>query len=574
MYINFRSVNIVGFSSINSANINLTSQGIVIVKGINQYEDNSSSNGSGKSSVFEAILWCIYGQTSAGITDPTNRYLNKGCYVKLGLSIDSIEYTIIRTIKYGKLGSTLILAKNGEDISGRNKTDTEKIIKSDIITISKDIFLSTMFLSQGFSNRISALAPSGRKERIEILTGTDEQIELFKNKVSAMKDSIQSDLTSTNNQVSFKQGELQRINKQIEQIEHIILSSSDNKIDYTAEEINIQLDKFNNYIASIKPKLDELSKRKSDLSIQNTRLKSDIDRNESKIRKLKQEISKLSEDKVCPTCGHSLNPDKSEELIKKYSSEIEGLILSNTKTKSDLDKIVDEYNLADTEVRALNDKIKNANSKIYELNSILVELANTRDTTADKEKLVELKSEAHDISEEINRLTSISSELEHKLSISNHCIQLITKKFRGYLLTNIIDYINVRLEGYSKMLFSNSSDIVKLVIDAAKLDIYLGDALYDTLSGGEKRKVDMALVLAQRDLALGIAGTTSNILILDEVMDNLDEVATNIVLGVIDSIADTVDSIFIISHNNYDISYDKIMTVTKNVDRTSTVEMS
>ena len=116
--------------------------------------------------------------------------------------------------------------------------------------------------------------------------------------------------------------------------------------------------------------------------------------------------------------------------------------------------------------------------------------------------------------------------------------------------------------------------MIKLVVDSSKLDIYLGDVLYDTLSGGEKKKVDIALVLAQRDLALNIAGFSCNILILDEVMENLDETSTNCSLNLLMEASADIESMFIISHNNYSIQSDSIITIEKDNTRMSKISIS
>lgn len=134
--------------------------------------------------------------------------------------------------------------------------------------------------------------------------------------------------------------------------------------------------------------------------------------------------------------------------------------------------------------------------------------------------------------------------------------------------------MNSRLDEYSGKLFSNGADVIRLEVDESKLDIYLNDAIYDTLSGGERKKVDIALVLTQRDLAMNIAGTSSNILVLDETLEGLDEYATNITLDMIVEKVQEIDSMFIISHNDYTIQYDSIMTVVKSPSRVSNVTIS
>ena len=67
MYLKFLRVDASGFQSLERAKVDLCNRGVVLVRGENQWEENSKSNGSGKSSIFEAILWALYGKTSSGI---------------------------------------------------------------------------------------------------------------------------------------------------------------------------------------------------------------------------------------------------------------------------------------------------------------------------------------------------------------------------------------------------------------------------------------------------------------------------------------------------------------------------
>ena len=141
MNIRFDRIDIENFRSIQRANICLSNQGTVIVKGINEYEDKATSNGSGKSSVFEAIIFALFEETSAGEKDVANRIINNGYSVTLYFSIDGDNYVISRTSSGSK--STVIIHKNDIDISARNKTDTNKLIL-EILGINKSIFLDSI----------------------------------------------------------------------------------------------------------------------------------------------------------------------------------------------------------------------------------------------------------------------------------------------------------------------------------------------------------------------------------------------------------------------------------------------
>jgi DNA repair exonuclease SbcCD ATPase subunit len=136
------------------------------------------------------------------------------------------------------------------------------------------------------------------------------------------------------------------------------------------------------------------------------------------------------------------------------------------------------------------------------------------------------------------------------------------------MLDAVIKFINSRLQIYSEKLYSSETDTINIDKD---FNIFLGDMNYLSLSGGEKRKIDIALVFAQRDLALNVLGMTSNLIVLDEIYDNLDDTAISVVSEMISNIPD-IDSMFVISHmKNVDIKYDSVLQVVKGKDRITAV---
>ena len=129
--------------------------------------------------------------------------------------------------------------------------------------------------------------------------------------------------------------------------------------------------------------------------------------------------------------------------------------------------------------------------------------------------------------------------------------------------------LNNKLKELSIQLFEN--EIISISGDN-KLDITLGDKYYEQLSGGEQRKVDIAIIIAQRKLAQEMSSMTSNILILDEIFDGCDSISFNMILDVIYNEIQDVETVFIISHRDIsEIPFDNMITVTKNKDQTSTV---
>jgi DNA repair exonuclease SbcCD ATPase subunit len=108
MNIRFNNITIENFRSIETAYVELEHQGTVIVKGINEYEDKATSNGSGKSSIFEAIIFALFEETSSGEKDVANRLVNNGYNIILKFEVDIDKYTIVRQCKSNKTSVIMI----------------------------------------------------------------------------------------------------------------------------------------------------------------------------------------------------------------------------------------------------------------------------------------------------------------------------------------------------------------------------------------------------------------------------------------------------------------------------------
>lgn len=208
--------------------------------------------------------------------------------------------------------------------------------------------------------------------------------------------------------------------------------------------------------------------------------------------------------------------------------------------------------------------------KIALLNNTINNLK--EESTENYEKLIkDCNTQIIKINEDNENLQKQISKLEEQIGVATHSISLISREFKNYLLKSAIEFLNNRLDHYSSLLFSNETDKIKFIQDGNKLDIYLGDALFESLSGGEKRKVDIAIMLVQKELANSMSNTYSNILILDEVFDGLDSKAIDIVTEILLTVSKDVNSMFVVSHKDTIIGHDGMIIVTKGKDRISTV---
>ena len=641
MDIRFKELDIENFRSIDKAHIVLENQGTVIVKGINEYEDNATSNGSGKSSIFEAIVFALFDETSSGEKDVANRIINNGFCINLKLEIDGIEYTIVRESKKGNK-SIVVLYKNDVDISARNKTDTNKLIQ-DLLGINKNIFLDSVFLSQSVSTNLASLSPTQRKERLEILTNTDITINNFKEKLKEQQtnfeslcvdtekniNKIQGNIDSLQNQKQNIQIKIDEINEQIRQrdllgnVEDIekqlkeLQQNSDNykmqindldnniitDIEKQIENKRLEGEENRNQKSELEKQLNDKRQEYNNIQLDITSVQSQIGYYKSDIIKINEQIEEIKNSDKCPTCGRKYENSNEEHIkqkIESYNKDIE----SYNKQIEDMTKEVEEKNkqleLIQNEGIKLHSQVDEIDSLVQQNNKEVKQIEDIK-----KQKIQEkfnLQQQQQEIEQNIqnlrnkkeqilsfkvgnidefkqmlldvdNNLQVIQKDLEVKqeeLETNNnyvgsikHSLQLVTKDFRTYLLQNSMTYLNTLLKNYSMKLFSNDKDIIHITQDDTKLNIQLGDATYESLSGGEKTRVNIALLLAQKSLASTIGNISCNIIILDEILGYCDAQAEENVINLITMELESLESIYMVSHKEIPIAYDTQLIVIK-----------
>lgn len=648
MNIKFKSIDIQNFRSIDRAKVTLENQGTVIVKGINEYENNASSNGSGKSSIFEAIIYAIYEETSSGEKDVENRIIGNGFGVTLDFDVDNIPYTISRQGKNGK--STVCLLKNNIDISARNKTDTNKLIQN-LLGINKSVFLDSIFLSQNAVTNLASLAPASRKERLEILTNTDSTISVFKESLKQQQAKYEADCIEHQQKISEYTGNKQAINSQIytlqQKISEAELELERKKSLGTVEDIdkNIQdktneiseyeknIEYINNYISendkilqTIKEEQVKCESEKSEQDALRTDKKEEwnaIDKTISQyvstknfhstnITKIDIEIEKIKNSDKCPTCGRKYDNANEEhikqtienllsdktvedasimELDQKIAEaqtnlskvEEEGKAIKEAIEQIDtkLNTIKDNYNQVEISIKNKQTEKDTAYANIHRLQNEIQELQSRKEEILKVEtnNIKEYKEMIDKLNQDVinidNNITSEQNEYNKSndyVSTVKHSLQLVTKEFRTYLLQNSLKYLNKVLENYSSKLFSNSGDIIKIQETDTKLDINLGQATYESLSGGEKTRVNIALLLAQKSLASMIGNISCNMIILDEVLGYCDSEAESVVTDLITDELDSLESIFMVSHKEIPIGYDTELVVIKDKNGLSRIK--
>ncbi len=381
-----KSVEMLNFLGIKQAKINLNTKGITLVEGINNDSKTSYSNGAGKSSIFESVIFCLYNKTKRGLAgdDVINRHnIKEGCFVEVIIQINGETYSVLRTRKYKDLGSSLKLQilKNNlwKDISkGSVSATQEEVI--DILGISYAVFERIAYIGQGDIKPFASLTDSELKYTFESALGLNfisivhEKTKVKKRFLEQEKANIEMEVNLTQEKIKTlvqdKDNLKSKLNLEKEYIDKAIIQNKkqveistievielqEEKKNYKAVESQDKIQDLDNQIKEKQSKLDNLNKLKGELD-DKTNLKrservkmntlskniyNDIDNIETALKALDNDFKKK-----CPVCKRLLDKNMCDEHIgnlkdsyKKCTGKHQEYVLNSKETQLAIDKLM------------------------------------------------------------------------------------------------------------------------------------------------------------------------------------------------------------------------------------------
>jgi DNA repair exonuclease SbcCD ATPase subunit len=164
-----------------------------------------------------------------------------------------------------------------------------------------------------------------------------------------------------------------------------------------------------------------------------------------------------------------------------------------------------------------------------------------------EESILSINTKILSIKDKILYINRESNILDSHILAIDKMSSLVKRDFRGFLLTHIIDFINVKAKEYCSYVFE--TDEIEFELNGNSIDILYCGKDYENLSGGEKQKVDLIIQFSIRDMLSNYLNFSSNILVLDEITDNLDSKGSDKVVSLISNKLTDVESVFIITHH-------------------------
>ena len=522
-------------------------------------------NGAGKSTILDAISFALYGKAFRKINKPQlmNSINQRDLSVEVYFSSNSNEFIIKRGMK----PNVFEIWKNGEllnqDASARDYQAylEENILKMNyksfgqVVVLGSSTFVPFMQLP-AFHRReviedlldIQIFSTMGNllKEKVNVnkaeLVDVKYQIDIMKNKIESAKEHNESIRR-------LKEDEVSRVKQKMrEQIEFIEGEESQ------SEELDERIAAM---IGTISDKAEMKSKHE-----QFKTLKSNLN---SKIATLHKDVKFYDAHDNCPTCRQGIEHDFKVSTISEKSGKISEIENATIVLDGKIEKVVsriDEISSVETELHKLNLARTEHTANIRIAKSTLVGLKKELDEAEkdvgeiDTTKITEFKEELRSytdkqktLSEDKETLAVVGSMLKDggiKTRIIKQYVPIMNKLINKYL-SAMEFFVDFQLdENFNEKILSRFRD----------------EFSYASFSEGEKLRIDLALMFTWRAVSKLRNSVTTNLLIMDEVLDgSLDQAGTDEFLKIVNEI--TADSnVFIISHKG-DSLHDKFDHVIK-----------
>ena len=337
MKIDFKRIEICNFMSFEEESFDFSScKGMNLVQGKNN-DIPGSRNGAGKSNVWAALLYVLFGQLQTKIKNENivNKYSkDKDMNLVLDLSIDENEYKIRRGLAKGK-SSYLELFKieDGNEIDMTKSTiqETQDFLEKNLLHCDVTMFLRTILLTADQTYNFYMLKKADKKDFVEKMF----DISIFED----MHQAIHKDVLSTDKESSACQNRLFVLNKtnddylsrkdkydisQQAKMKVIVESIESLKLKLESAK-SIEVKSNADAIKKIEDIIEKLNKENDELQVEYERSYDSLNDLKSKESKIELGICKFSDSKK----SKQQAIDKNKDIIEKLCNDCKPIFMKH-----------------------------------------------------------------------------------------------------------------------------------------------------------------------------------------------------------------------------------------------------
>ena len=532
-------------------------------------DDNTNTlvvgeNGSGKSTMLDALCFGLFGKPFRNINKPQllNSINQKDCLVEVEFDTGNKSYKIVRGIKPNKFE---IYCDNNLINQEAAARDYQEFLEKFILKLNYKSFTQIVILGSASFTPFMQLSASDRRAIIEDLL----DIQIFSTMNSLVKERISGNkegMSTKKHEIELTQQKYDMQKKHIDEMKQ----NNEDKVNEYVKEIQCHNETVSSLlvnVATLTAETGELqlvvaSKIETETKVKKiTKLESQIETNLSKFRK---DISFFQSHDDCPTCRQAIAAEFKDEELNNLSikvagchhglSELEKKLLEEQNKLNAINETQKVINQKQVEIATANTTITETNKMIARLQKLIEELKNSKVVTdLEEQRLKELKDSLLSLKEDLKLLIEEKSYYDVASALLKDS-GIKTKIVKQYLPV-INKLVNKYLASLDFFVNFNLDESFKETIKSRHRDEFS----YNNFSEGEKQRIDMALMLTWRAVAKLKNSSNTNLLILDETFDSsLDANGTEELMKILHMLEGV--NLFVISHKG-DILQDKFANV-------------
>ena len=560
--IRIKDLTVKNFMSVGNATqaVNFNQDQLTLVLGENLDQggdDNGSRNGTGKTTIVNALSYAIFGTALTNIKKDNliNKINSKNMLVTVEFEKSGINYRIERGRKPNVL--KFFIDNQEQEITDDGQGDSRETQKDidELIGMSHDMFKHIVALNT-YTEPFLSMKANEQREIIEQLLGItqlSEKAEKLKEQIRLIKDEIYQE---TANIEAIKSSN-KRIQDSIDSLkikQRAWQTSRESEIEKIQRAINelagVDVEDELLAHARLEAYLEKTAKSKS-LNKEKATLETAVMQAKKSVDKHAAEIA-LLEDKNCPLCKQELHDHSHEELLKDAKKNHDEAVIYLNGVTDGLDIIVSELAaIGELGPRPVTfyETIKEAYNHKSNLESLATQLiGKENDVDTYQEQITELEQTAlQEISwDVINELTSMKEHQEFLLKLLTNKDSFIRKK----IIDQNLAYLNNRLTYYLDKV--GLPHTVSFQNDLSVEITLLGQDLdFDNLSRGERNRLILGLSWSFRDVWESLYQNV-NLLFIDELIDSgMDANGVENSLGILKKMSrERSKNIYLISHRD------------------------
>ena len=512
-------------------------------------------NGAGKSTLIDAITFSLFGKPFKKVNKGqlVNSVNERDTLTEIEFSVGTAEWKVRRGIK----PNLFEIYHNDRLVNQDAKSmDYQKYLEEKVLKLNFKSFTQIVVLGSASFVPFMQLTANDRRIIIEDIL----DIGIFSVMKTLLKDrviTLKEEMNELDYQIKLLQEKITLQEKHIKAMEEESKQKRKSDLDKIKEteqeihklntEINTHQERIDSLLNSIKDKV-VIEKKNQELD----KYRSQISKN---LKRFTKDKKFFDEKENCPTCEQEIDEEFKKNKLEEVGKGIVEMNYGLSQIEKEVDKVytrIGEISKSTQEIQKEESQVVLKQSNIHAHNSFIQKLSHEMESL---QKEVETDS-----------MNVLTKELDESKSTR---LQYVDQKFYYDVLSNILNDTGIKtriIKKYLPVINKHVNDYLK------DMDFFVNFQLdenfqetiksrhrdqfsYYSFSEGEKKRIDIALLLTWRDIASMRNSVNVNLLILDEVFDaSLDQAGVDDLMKLFNILKHT--NLFIISHK-LDILDDK-----------------